>query len=439
MLVIVYATVALVAALAATVRRGEFRALSDENRWAGVAVVLVTGWPMMWTFFLGPLIVGSPTSALFPTLWYLPSAGIAVLIMRNAFNTRGFRVDVPVAIIAAVSALAGAGLLLAGSTVSEIQRWVLAAVILAIAAFKRERVTLAALAWGCRMSLLLIASTIVAAVVGVPGAVGACRTDKCGSAGQALTSPFAGNGNVLGLTVALLLPFALVHRRWPAAAALVLSVVALGELAGSRTALLGVAIVVAMTIALRLSNARRTVASLGLGLSLALSLAPVLLSYGDEAFSFRGTLWNEAKLLIGRTIVLGQGPAAWERIGTTSVFDSNYSPHNAWLDMTLSVGVAGVALIVAAVALKAFLLTGEERSTLIVFICGLLGISTLESLLTPYFLGILPCTPVLLLLMGPGRLLTPRRFTSRRAVLRRRRRPLDIDAPVPATTTRGAP
>ncbi|MGZ8176976.1 hypothetical protein ACXVUM_03530 [Williamsia sp. SKLECPSW1] len=423
MTVIVYALVAVIAVLVVTVRRGEFTALGDEDRWAAVAVVLVTAWPMAWTFVFGPVIVSTPASSLFPALWYLPSAVIAVLLLRRAFDSPGFRIDLPVAMIAGVSVLALFPLLLDGGTFSEIQRWVLGGVLLTIPLLKRERVTLAALAWAARASLLVIAITVLVAVTVVPGAVGSCRTDKCGSAGEALTSAFAGNGNVLGLAVALLLPFALVGRRWPHVIALLVAVVALGELAGSRTALIGVGIVTLMTVALRTSSAHRAIHLIGLLASLGLSLLPVLLSYGDEAFSFRGTLWNEAKLLIGRHLVLGAGPAFWERLGTTSVYDANYSPHNAWLDTTLSVGVAGVIVIVGAMALKAFLLEGEERSVFIVAVCGLLGISTLESLMTPYFLGILPCVPVLLLMIGPGRLLVPRRIG-----LPRRRHP----APEPA-------
>ncbi|WP_299576193.1 O-antigen ligase family protein [uncultured Williamsia sp.] len=417
MIAIAYALVAVAAVAFAAVRRGEFRALGDEDRWAAIAVVLVTAWPMVWTFVLGPVVVGTPASPLFPAVWYLPGAAMAVLMMRRAFESGAFRVDLPVALAAAVSVLALAPLLLDGGTFSELQRWALGAVLLAIPLLKRERVGLPALAWASRTSLLVIALTVLATATVVPGGVGNCRTDKCGTAGVALTSAFAGNGNILGLSVALLLPFALVNRRWPQAVSLVVAVLAIGELAGSRTAMIGVVIVVAMTVGLRVTPSRRAVLTLGLVGSLMLSLLPVLLSYGDEAFSFRGTLWNQAKELIARNLVLGEGPAAWERLGANSVYDANYSPHNGWLDMTVSVGVAGVVVIVIALALKVFLVHGEERSTLIVFLCGLLGISTLESLMTPYFLGILPATPVLALMLGPGRLLVPRR--RRRRISRR--------------------
>lgn len=428
MIAVAYALVAVVAVALGAVRRGEFRALGDEDRWAAIAVVLVTAWPMVWTFVLGPVVVGTPASPLFPAAWYLPGAAMAVLMLRRAFDSRGFVIDLPVAIVASVSVLALAPLLFDGGTISEIQRWALAAVLLAIPLLKRQRVSLAALAWASRTSLLVIALTVLATVTVVPGGVGACRTDKCGTAGVALTSVFAGNGNILGLAVALLLPFALVNRRWPHALALVVAILAIGELAASRTALIGVGIVVAMTAALRVSPSRRAVLTLGLVGSLLASLIPVLLSYGDEAFSFRGTLWNQAKEMVTRNLVLGQGPAAWERLGASSVYDANYSPHNAWLDMTVSVGTAGVAIIVVALVMKVVLLHGEERSTLIVFLCGLLGISTLESLMTPYFLGILPCTPVLALMLGPGRRLVPRRLPRR--ATRRTADPVDTTAPV---------
>lgn len=414
MLVLLFAVAAIIAAAIGFSGRGEYRAMSSEDRCAAVTVVLVAGWPLTMTFFLGPIIVGTPNSPLFPALWYLPSAVAAMVVLTRAVNTRTCRIDIPVALIFMVSAIAVIPLLIGSGSPSDLLRWGLAALLLSIPLLKQRRVSVDSIAWACRATLLLVAVAVLAAILLNPASIEACRTDKCGAPGQVLTSPFAGNGNVLGLSVALLLPFALVNRGTLRCGALVVCVVALGELAGSRTAYIGVAIVVVLTIALRVvsATARRSVLGLGIFATVILSMAPAFLSYGDQAFSFRGSLWNQAKSMIGQNLFLGRGPTAWETYGTTAVYDANYSPHNAWLDMTLSIGLLGVAILVIAIVVKVVLASSRERDVLIIYFCGLLGASTLESLFTPYFLGIIPFAVVLPLLVGPGRMPFTR-FTAR--------------------------
>lgn len=416
-LVYLFAAAALAGAVAGSVPLG-LRALTAEDRRAVATVVLVTAWPLSWTFLFGPVLVGTPASPLFPLAWYAPAAAMALLSTAAAGNDRGVRIDLPTLLVFATSVMALIAAVAAPKDGSDLLRWGLG-FLLVLPALLKGRVTVAAVAVGCRFALVLTALAVLVAVLVEPAVVEACRADKCGAAGLVLTSPFAGNGNVLGLSVALLLPFALagppVRPGGQAprsgrladlgrSVALTGCVVALGELAGSRTAFIGVGIVVAVHLALRLCSPRLRPSILGVGLfaGLAVSLAPAVLVFGDEAFSFRGELWNQARSMIAESPLLGSGPTAWEKFGRTAVYDANYSPHNGWLDMLVSVGVCGTVIVVAAVILKLWLATPDEREDLVVYVCGLLGTSTLEALFVPYFLGITPFAAILLLLVGPG-------------------------------------
>ncbi len=404
MMVLVYAVVGVVAALLGVLPWSSFALPTAEERRAATAIVLLAAWPLLWTFLLGPLLIGNPPSPLFPLLWFAPALCWSVTMLAHNVNTRGFVVDPPVVLIASQSLLTLLFVIWEPKNSSEILRWLFGAILLLMVVIKERRVTAHAVAVGCRASLALVACVVLATVLVNPAAVAACRMDKCDAAGRVLTSPFAGNGNILGLSVAMLLPFALLGRSAGRSFALVSSVLAVGELAGSRSAFIGVGVVVVLHAALRFARgrARSTVLAAGLLGSLALSLAPALLSYDDQAFSFRGELWNDAKALIHDRPILGGGPTTWEKFGETSIIDANYSPHNAWLDMTVSVGLLGVAIIVCAMALKVYLLSGPEREAVVVYLCGLLGASTLESLFVPYFLGIAPFVAIIPLLIGPG-------------------------------------
>ena len=405
-MVILYAVlaVAIIGASAYPFIAG-YAELDDENRLAVIGTVAITAWPPIMTFFLGPILLGGPSSALFPSLWYAPALAVLVITLARNVNRPGLTIDLPVALILTVSASALFPIL-AGHGKSDLLRWGLGATLLLLTLTKGTGVSVAAVALGCRIALVSISVSVLAAILLNPAIVVACREDKCGSAGRVLTSDFAGNGNVLGLTVALILPFAVVGVAWYRAAGFVVGVLLIGELAGSRTAFIGVGIVVAMHFALRVARGRMRSAVLGIGLvsALLLSLAPAALRYGDASFSYRGMLWNNGKQMIAQRPFIGHGPLAWEHFGLTTIFDANYSPHNAWLDMTVSVGIWGVVVVVGAVMLKLFLVSRAEREVLIVYLCGVIGACTLESLFVPYFFGIIPFTAILPLYVGPGRL-----------------------------------
>ncbi len=373
------------------------------QRRAAVTTVLLTAWPASWTFLFGPLLFGGAAPSFYPVIWYGPAmaAGFVMLVQNlNSPNARPARAAV---LIASVSVLTLLSVVLAPKNSSDIIRWGMAAILLSGALVSAERVPARAIMVGCRVALAWTATSVLAAVLMNPAVISECRADKCGIAGRVLTSPFAGNGNILGLYAAMLLPFALHRAGLFRAGVTVVGVLGVCELAGSRSALIGVAVATAGYLALAASTSPRTrsaITAVGLVACLAGSLVPALMVYGNEAFTFRGTLWNRAKEFVVARPVFGSGPTAWEKFGLTSVDDANYSPHNIWLDTTVSVGLWGVAVMVAAMLLHLWRSDADDRAAIGLYLCTLLGIGALESLFVPYFLGIAPFVAVLPLLIG---------------------------------------
>ncbi|GAA3700028.1 O-antigen ligase family protein [Gordonia hankookensis] len=370
-----------------------------------VFVVAITAWPMAWTFLFGPMFLGGPGSHFFPFIWFAPAMCVAVVILAANVNAPACRVRIPVVLLMTLLPMSLLPLVNDGRG-GEVLRWGVWVVLMLAVLTTGRGVRLSAVAVGCRIGVLLTAPSIAVAVVCEPDVVVAnCRVDKCGLAGHAITSPFSGNGNVLGLTLALMLPFALAGTRVGRAAMLVLASALLADLAGSRTALLGIAVVTVLHFALRVAYGRMRDVILALGLfsTLTISLMPAVLVYGDEAFALRGVLWNRAKAMIVDFPLFGQGPTAWEHFGFSSIIKANYSPHNAWLDMGVSVGLWGILVVVGSAVLLVCLASRRERETLIVYFCVLLAISTLESVFVPYFLGIVaPFAALLPFFVGRG-------------------------------------
>jgi hypothetical protein len=408
MLVIAYAVFALMAVSVAALRGPGFKKLSLNDRWVAAGVVLLVAWPLMCSFFVGPLFWSTAEAAgvIFPLLWYFPAMVVAVGIFTANILDVDCTVDIPAALLMTLFPLSLISLLWEDIESTDLIRCAVAFILFSMVVLKRKPVTLEALAWACRASLFLVCLSVLAAILVNSGrVVDTCRVDKCGSAGQVLTSPFAGNGNILGLSLVLILPFALAGLGIIESAFLIAGVMALAELAGSRTAFIGFAVAIAMVVALRTFSDpvnRSRVLRLGVLLAAVLSLVPVAFSFTDAEFTFRGYLWNQAKSMIADNLILGEGPMAWTLFGRSSINEANYSPHNGWLDTILAVGLWGGLVIAVTAALKFRFARGQEKDYLLVYFAVVLAMSTLESVYVPYFLGIIPFAAVLPFVIGPG-------------------------------------
>jgi hypothetical protein len=183
-----------------------------------------------------------------------------------------------------------------------------------------------------------------------------CRSDKCGPGGV-LNSGAISNENVLGLVLALSIPFVwLALRR--ARIIVIGYVTAMVLLTGSRTALLAAAAALLALVVLRPSPQRAgtvaaapvrqiqaifgvaAIALLGAILPL---LASVTSGIGDRTY-----FWRIALDGIGRSPLIGNGGAAWPRLYQSGEIpiSASYSPHNQWLDVLYASGFIGLAVFV---------------------------------------------------------------------------------------------
>lgn len=389
-------------------RNAEWKAMSADERQVAVYVVLIVGWPQAWTFFVGPELWSTAEGAgfMYPTLWYLPGFVFAVVYFGRSVFVKDTRFDIPAMVQYSTLVIALVFVALGPMSRSDVAKLAIPMGLLLMTVVKPSAIRGSiAVGWGCRASLLLVTASVLAAVVLNAGRVlTPCRIDKCGLAGQTLTSPFAGNGNILGLAVIMIVPFAVAQLDIRGAMAILASVLVTIELTGSRTAEIGIITAAVLVLAIWSWPAqRRMILLCGVCLALGFSLIPAIYPFGGTEFTFRGALWNEARQVIAEHPILGSGPNAWFVMRLTSIYDLNYSPHNAWLDITLSIGMSGVIVIAAAVVLKLMTADDGERDVLLLYFATLFSVSALESVYVPYVLAILPSACVLPFLGGPGK------------------------------------
>jgi exopolysaccharide production protein ExoQ len=379
--------------------------MDADNRLTAMCLVLVGGWPLVCTFLIAPLLWESPSAAgpLYILLWYLPAGVLSPYIFMRSLFSPQCSVDPASALLLLIFPFSLIFIVVGGFTTADVVKWGLTLALFLFVILRRSIVTLETVAWACRVTLLLVTGAVLAAVlVNSNQVVDICRMDKCGFSDYALTSPFAGNGNVLGLALGLLLAIALSGRGVVQTAALIMSVLALSEAAGSRTAEVGILVTIVLVIGVRLApNRRSPTLMMGLIVSLVVSLIPAALSFRNEQFTFRGYLWNQAREMIGNAAIFGNGPTAWAVFAKSAIHEANYSPHSAWLDISLSLGVVGVVIIVCSAGLKIYTASPAAREALILYYSGLLAMSTFESVYVPYYLGILPFASILPFAVGP--------------------------------------
>ena len=412
LLVLAMAVLALTCAGLAAYRNRNWHDLSKYEKLVGIYVVLIIGWPQVMTFLIAPLLWTKAESAgpLHPTLWYLPSFLFAAVYFVHGLFTEGSRFDLAALVQYSSLAISLTFLMVGSMRTSDIAKLVIPMTLLLVTLVKPTDIRgSAAVGWGCRASLVLISGAVLAAVLVNPGRVlESCRLDKCGIAGETMTSPFAGNGNILGLAVAMIIPFAIANIDLVSTFSILAAVGLTAEIAGGRTAEVGIVTAALLVLCILLMpSQRRPILITGFAMALAFSIVPAIYPFGGSQFTFRGFLWNEGRLAVADRPVLGSGPTAWFTMAQTSIHNLNYSPPNAWLDITLSIGVTGLLVLVLAVAVKFYLADSAERDTLLFYFTTLLAISALESIYVPYLLAILPFVAILPFLGGPGRPIGP--------------------------------
>jgi exopolysaccharide production protein ExoQ len=401
--VVLMISAALLASIAGVIPERQFHGFSRYEKFTAVYVIFLVAWPLMWSYMIGPLVWSQVNGAghLYPSFWYVPALALGVAYFARTVLLPQSRIDLAALL---QFSLLGISVVAQALTLNELVHVISAAVLLLPTLVKPARIRMEVIAWGCRISVILvIASVLLSVLVNSAETVEPCRTDKCSIAGHTITSIFSGNGNVLGLSLALLMPFAVYRQSFYRAASMVLAIGLTAELAGSRTAEAGIAFATVLLLAVWAWPAlRRPILITGLAGALVVSLIPAVIPFSEEQFTFRPALWNEARGLIGQNPILGSGPFAWDSFGQSSIQASNYSPHNGWLDTVLSIGLSGLIIMVIAVALKVYFSRPDEADLLLLYFATLLVLSTLESGYVPYNLGNIPFSCVLPFLFGAG-------------------------------------
>jgi O-antigen ligase len=185
-----------------------------------------------------------------------------------------------------------------------------------------------------------------------------CRTDKCGPGGALYSGAFS-NENLLGLVLALSLPFVWLALRGRIRIIVVGYVFATVLLTGSRTALLAVTAALVALVVLRPSldrsdygatgHIRQIAAIVGVAVIAILGAVLPLLSSATSALGDRTYFWRVALDGIRTSPLIGNGGTAWPNLYQSGQIpvSASYSPHNQWLDVLYASGFLGLVVFVS--------------------------------------------------------------------------------------------
>jgi O-antigen ligase len=185
-----------------------------------------------------------------------------------------------------------------------------------------------------------------------------CRFDKCGPGGALYTGALS-NENVLGLIMALSIPFVWLALRGRDRIVVLGYVAVIVALTGSRTAQIAAVAALLALVILRPTQETsggpgpgpvRQVRSIVIVTSLAVLgiLLPLVPWTAASGLGDRTYFWRVALDGIRESPLLGKGGSAWPRLyelGEIPI-SASYSPHNQWLDILYASGFAGLALFV---------------------------------------------------------------------------------------------
>jgi exopolysaccharide production protein ExoQ len=401
-LMMTFAFLTAAASVLPSVRK--FGGFTRDEKFVASYLLFLIAWPLIWTYTFGPLIHLKPSGALYPVIWFFPAMLTGAVLFIRAVRLPGFRIDLAALLQFSLSIICLGMLAFSGFSLNNLIHLTVAMLFALPTLVKTSRIRLDAISWSCRVSVLVVISFVwLATLVNRQIVVGECRADKCSVAGLVITSPFSDNGNLLGLSLVMLLPFAIYRNGFARTALMVIAIVVTADLAGGRTAEAGLVLTIPTLIATwAWPNMRRQILVAGLAIATVVSLIPAVIPFNNDQFVGRAMLWNEGRQLIGYHPILGSGAFAWTVFGKSAIGDANYSPHNGWLDTVLAVGLSGLAVLVIAVLLKMYSSRRGELDVLLLYFANLLIISTLESVYVPYNLGIIAFAGVLPFLIGIG-------------------------------------
>lgn len=221
----------------------------------------------------------------------------------------------------------------------------------------RDGYSLDALKSGVRVGTGIVVALIAAAYLLRPSTmIGACRLDKCSVWGLSLGAE--GAGNAVGMFLAGAGALCLIMAAgWKSYALIAAGSFLLSDLTSSRSSMNGWWIGFAISLAYWLSVAtkRRVWVSLAaLGVAAAVAWLPLQPWRADE-FTGRAILWQTAQNAFDASPLFGHGSSFWVHGAGVSGVDVNYATHNIFMEIIVSGGIVGLALLI-------FALIGAARS-----------------------------------------------------------------------------
>jgi hypothetical protein len=193
------------------------------------------------------------------------------------------------------------------------------------------------------------------------------------------------NEDLLGVSLALTIPFAYIGFRGRGRVWLSLYVAAMTVATGSKTAVVGaLASILLLSIVRPRLDAR--VSRRWAGITVSALLAAALVSavvplhrWSPTSLSDRGQLWSVARQYISRSPWVGYGPDRWSQLASSSEIplSGERSAHNLWMDVLFASGAIGAILlgVMLAVMVRS---SGRARVAVCVTLITVLLLGTAE-------------------------------------------------------------
>jgi hypothetical protein len=366
-------------------------------------VFLIAAWPFIAIYFVNPLIWATAAEAgvFNPALQYLPAALCSFVVAFLGLRADRVEVSLPAAMIGSLYLFVAVAMWFAGFP--QVFHFIMAATLFAAVLLKRGLTKIETLSVAAQLSLVaLLVAIAFSALINSDRVLEGCRVDKCVFLPVVFTSPFAGNGNVLGMVTALLVPFACATLPLSRSILLIGGVAAVQVVAVSRTAMFAFAVVGLALVLIKMSASllwRLRFAYVAFGVGLCASCYPLFVTFSGGSFSLRGYVWEAGREAIRQAPVFGHGPSYWHLLAENALFEPNYSPHNGWYDLVVAVGLWGVVVIAAAVAVQLYSTRKEDLPYLITYYALVLAIDMFESVYVPYNFVIIPFAALLPLML----------------------------------------
>jgi O-antigen ligase len=216
------------------------------------------------------------------------------------------------------------------------------------------------------------------------------------------------NPDLLGVALAVTIPFAYLGFRGRARYWFVLYLAGMATATGSRTATVGaVAAVTALLVVRpdveggRVRAGRTAIAGLAVVVAIVGSVYVLRHDWDPTALTERPILWNVASDYVERSPWFGYGPHRWELLAASGEIPlaAQRSAHNVWMDALFTAGWVGIALLVG-VLLATLWSAGRARAGALLVVATIATIGTTEGIWSFGVIDFLSFSLVALILTG---------------------------------------